>query len=340
MKFKEKLLSPFKYLKTKTDDYFYDISVKINNRKNHKTGNINSLRRAQRRFIIGVFIYPTILFLIFYVGVNLNSIILAFKSYDVLTYKYRWSGLENFIKFAKDIFQSPVLSKTAVNSLILYAVQIFLSMPVHILISYFIYKKVFLSETFKVILFLPSIISSMVWVLIFRYFVDYGVPEILTLLKLNSSVNLLGDSSIAFRTIIFYNFWIGLAGGMLIYLGTMARIPYSITEAGKLDGMNSWQELWFIVLPLLYPLISIMLVTSVPTIFTNQANLYAFYRYDADPNIYTFGYYLFIQVIGKKAGLVNYPYASAGGLLFTVVVAPLTIGLRYILEKLGPSTEF
>ena len=54
----------------------------------------------------------------------------------------------------------------------------------------------------------------------------------------------------------------------------------------------------------------------------------------------TLGYYFFIKVAGNDAVTgADYTYASAGGILFTLIVAPVTIITKNLLEKYGPSED-
>ena len=60
---------------------------------------------------------------------------------------------------------------------------------------------------------------------------------------------------------------------------------------------------------------------------------------DARNEFYTFGYYYYIQVLGE-AGVARYPVASAAGLLFTIVTVPVTLGARWIMNKVCPSVDY
>lgn len=300
----------------------------------------NERKWRERGFLFSVWVYPVILFAVLYVYINFNSILLSFKTLDFDTQQYVWYGFGNFSKFVTDVFTEEMLSRMFGNSIVIYLVNLFINLPIQIMVSFFLYKKIYGSEIFKVLLFLPSLISSIVWVMLFRYMVEEGIPVLLGNLGLDSSVNFLGDNTIAFGTMIFYNSWIGFSGGMLIFLGSMSRIPSSLVEAGKLDGMSVMRELIYIVLPLIYPVISVSLVTSIPGFFTNSLSIYAFYEAGANYRLYTFGYYLFIQVIGKNANVANYPYAAAGGVLLTLVVAPITLLVKRLVEKLDPGASY
>ena len=68
----------------------------------------------KRRFSETLFVYcaialPLLQFLIFYVAVNINSIFLAFQSYDYGLGRYQFLGFDNFIEFFSDISHEPVL---------------------------------------------------------------------------------------------------------------------------------------------------------------------------------------------------------------------------------------
>ena len=62
----------------------------------------------KRRFSEALFVYcaialPLLQFIIFYVAVNINSIFLAFQSYDYGLGSYKFLGFDNFAAFFGDI---------------------------------------------------------------------------------------------------------------------------------------------------------------------------------------------------------------------------------------------
>lgn len=306
--------------------------------KTEKKRTVNQRKMRERLFLLSVWIYPAALFLVLYVYINFNSVLLAFKTYDARTYEYIFSGgFKNFAEFFDDIFHKSALKYAFRNSAMLTVVQYFLSLPLAIIISFFLYKKIFLAETFKVIFFIPAIIPGIVWVTLYKYMLEYGIPAIL---KGIPDPRLLSNPDIAFYTLMTLNFWVGIGSTNLIYLGTMSRVPESLIESGKLDGMTMFQELWHITIPLVFPIITISLITIVYSLFLADPGIYAYYGSDANFKLFTLNYYLFVQVIGKNATPDKYPYAAAGGLIFTVIVAPLTMLIRYLLEKFGPATEY
>ena len=301
----------------------------------------SAAKLRERGFLLSVWIFPIILFAVLYVYINFNSVLLAFKDVYDDNYSYSWTGFVHFKEFAVDVVNDPRLTYCFGNSMIIFAFTLFVNLPLHVLVSYFLFKKVYGSGIFKILLFLPSIISITVWVTMFRYFFDYGVPAICDALGAEQVFLLNKDTAEGFYTMLAFSTWYSFAGGMLVYLGSMSRIPKSLMEAAQLDGIGIMQEFIYICVPLLYPVLGVTLITSIPAIFTNSLQIYPFFAETAGTRLYTFGYYLFIQVIGgQTASVTQYPYAAAGGLLITIIVCPLTMSVRYLVNKFDPEVSY
>lgn len=322
-------------------NFFYGISVRFHPKRQDKKSTKFSEKRKELLFYCAYMAIPIVQLLIFYVGVNLNSVLLAFKRFDLDTKEFVFSGWENFRQVFFDLSQPYAPIGIALkNSFILYGVSL-CGVALSLLFSFYIYKKHFAGNFFRIVLFLPSIISTIVMVILFNYFVERALPEAVNRLFGIKMQGLLANSETRFGTILFFNIWVGFGTNILMYVSAMTRIPVEITEYATLDGISSVREFFKITLPLIYPTLSSMLVIGVANLFVAQGFLYEFYGDNLrDDSLNFVGYFLFRQVIGQGSGLNNYPYASAAGLLFTVIAAPLTLIVKWILEKFGPVTEY
>jgi len=145
--------------------------------KNNLIVNIKKNSFSQRKkqdivFYASLFALPCLQFLVFYVGVNLNSIIKAFLSYELKFgygqngYDVSFAGFKNFslaieaIKLNSYVFKYTILA---------YATSLLIASPLSLIFSFYIYKKFPLSKFFKVMLFMPSLISGLVFSLLFNY---------------------------------------------------------------------------------------------------------------------------------------------------------------------------
>ena len=104
------------------------------------TSKKNRINKLPILFMTLMLAFPILQFLVFYLYANINSIFLAFKTYDSNTGKYIFSGFNNISQFLSEMTTSFALKSATKNSLFVYALNLFVLMPVQILSSYYVYK--------------------------------------------------------------------------------------------------------------------------------------------------------------------------------------------------------
>ena len=82
----------------------------------NKTNFLAKMKQKGTFFYWGIVILPILNYLIFFIGVNINNILMAFKEYSVVNYEKQisWVGFANFTKIFQD---SEVLGYLVKNSL-------------------------------------------------------------------------------------------------------------------------------------------------------------------------------------------------------------------------------
>ncbi len=302
-----------------------------------KKRRLTKQRRTDLIFYCCMIAFPVIQFLIFYIGVNLNSMLLSFKDIDIVAGTETWTFAHIREAFTL-MTTSPMHISAFKMSLLCYVIGLVVGVPLGLLFSYYIYKKFPMGNTLRVILFLPSIISAIVMVTIFQFFVERAIPAAASQWFGIEMQGLIENTDTRFATIMFYNILVSFGMTALIYSNGMAGISPEIVEAAQLDGCTGLREFWHITLPLIYPTITTFLITGVAGIFTNQMNLYSFFGTSAPESLFTWGYYLYVQT-QVAASEAEYPLLAAMGLLLTVVIVPVTLLVKWLLEKYGPKTE-
>ena len=277
---------------------------------------------------------PLIQFGIFYIGVNINSILMTFQRYG--DGEYQWAGFYNFEFVWKDFISQDIFGSVVKNSVLSFVIVQFMS-PLILFATYFIYRKFVGYRFFKIMLFLPTIISIVITVTIYKKVCDVAIPAIWSNLFHKSIRGLLSNPDTRYGAVMFFYLWLSFGSLMLMYLGAMNGISDSISEAARLDGASNIQEFIYIVFPMIYPTFSTLFYTSVATIFTNQINLYSLWGTSAPPAVMTFGYYLYREV--SMAEEVRYPGLATLGVMMTLVAAPLTFFFKWLLQKLGPKVN-
>lgn len=293
-------------------------------------------------FVYSLIAYPLILFLIFYVVVNFNSILLAFQTIDGSGKSF--AGLNNFKAFLSEMFgEGNLLSYSFINSIKMYFINLVVCMPLYVFFSYLLFKKCFLNKTVSFLVMIPSIMSGLVIALIFVNFIGSNGPLTFIMERTGWNggkwLNLLYDEKYAFGTTLFYMIWLSFATSLIVYPTAMRGINPEVLESAKIDGIsNMFQELWYIILPLIYPTLTTFLITGFAAIFSTSGPLLEFYYTDAPDYVSNMGYY-FTKMILVDGTEFSYPKYAAGGIILTIIVAPLTILLKWALEKFGPATE-
>jgi len=308
--------------------------------------NVNTRRRSRILFYTLMMALPIMQICLCYLYVNANMFITAFQkhAYKVdgsLGYDVMFT-LDNF-KVAFDTFVG--CGDMIKRSLLLVAINMFIGFPLALIFSFYIYKDYAGAKFFKVMLFLPQIISGLILALLFRYVANDVYTTLvfkITGEKVEGLLSVL-NPKMELVTLIFYNVWVSFGVKTLMFSGSMSGIDDSIVESAQLDGVNLFQEFMHITLPLVYGTVVQFIIIQVVAVFTDGMHIMSFYSHRGN-HVATLGYFLFVQADTADYILspqVNYTFGqlSALGIILTFIVLPITLVIRKLLTKFGPSVE-
>ena len=296
-------------------------------------------------FYIALIALPLLQFAIFYVYVNFNSFFLSLHEFNPETYKYDIVWFDNFEEVFEELFMSDKSGQWAIrlkNSLFNFSMTLVVGMVGALIFSYYIYKKQFLSEAFKIFLFVPHIIPAIALFAIFKRFTDGGavsfINNVLNLGHLGIE-SLLTDPRYNYPVILSFALFIGFGTQVMMYLGAMNKINPSITEAAQLDGITFFKEFWYITLPNVFPTIATFLVVSLTTFFTADMGVFGMFGAgkQVPENIQTIGFQLHKLIVEASNDPTRWGNLSAFGLCCTFIVAPLSYFLKQYLDKADPT---
>ena len=298
-------------------------------------------RRKRRRhriktssiFVFVMLIYSVLHFCIMWIGVNANSILLSFKSYNYLTGTYGLLPLnnlfDNFVSIFKNIdknvdnYQSMLLS-----SLAYFIVSCLVTLPIALFFSYFIFKKILANGFFKVIFFLPSIIPLIILTTIYSVTVSNNGPvgQMLNRMGIQSANLFLTHQSASWMIWIFC-VWAGIGYDVILLTAGMSRIPRDILESCKMDGVPAFKEFIHIVIPLTWSTITTLFIFGMMSVFT--VFLQPFYLAPKVNTTWTIGTNIYFAAKGQIA--LNEP--AALGLFYSLIGAPIIVGTRALLNR-------
>ena len=289
-------------------------------------------------FIASHLFYPLLLFCIFWIGVNISSLALAFeKTVDGVK---MFAGFENFSMFFKKL-ANPIdeahisLLNTVKFNLILYVVTI----PLYFILSYYLFKKFIGSKVFGLLVMIPQAFSGFIISVLFMKFVGEA-PTLLSNLGVQNPPNFLRDDKYVLWVQLFYCAWTGFAEGLIIYPNAMRAIPQEMLEAAEIDGAGMWHEFFDIVMPLIFPTFTTCFILAISGFFGASGALTLFYEWKAPTAASLIGYYMTKEIMMTDNVNLTYPLMSAGGMIFTLIAAPITFGVKAFLEKICPAEEY
>lgn len=307
------------------------------------------LTRKNKRliFYLSIVTFPCLYFLINYVYINIESILMAFKVTVVNKEAGRleeiWDFKSNFIGIF-ELFKSEEYV-SIINALKIYGMCWIVNI-LSIMFAYYVYKKFVLADLFKIYLFLPSIISSVVLVTVYKELCNTIIPKWLGL-----DYTLFDwERSDPFTWVMVYTLYMSAGGSILMYSGTMSSINESVVESAQLDGVTPLQEFWYITMPLIWPTFTTFTVSGLATIFTTAPALQVFFGL-TEPiakKVHTVGYLIFVstqqgtlstQGSGVTIDILTLNEVSAIGAMITLCILPISIVLRKVMTKYGPSVD-
>lgn len=288
-------------------------------------------------FIITTLMLPLLHWAVFWLYVNFDGILMAFQS----SRTGEWT-LDNFAYVWQQLTMDSGDLRIALRNTMYYFIESNVLLVLNLIVAYFIYKKIRGYKAYRIIFYIPGLVSSVVLTTIFQEFIKPFGPlgDLLGLLGINlPETGLLADKGTATYTIMAYNVWVGFSGWVLMFSSSMSRLPAEVMDAAKLDGCGPFREVFSIVLPMIAPMFTTLFILNFTSIFSASGPVLLFTQGRFETT--TISYWMFTQVYGNGGygGTGQYNIVSAFGLCLTAVAVPLTMGLRALLEKL-PTSEY
>ena len=304
-------------------------------------------------FIIAFLALSLIHFAIFWCYINFDTIRLTF--FNVNEYgEETFVGLYNY----KLLFQNVIMGRDKAsqtsfwNSFHAVAINLII-LPISILVAYTFYKKVYGHKFYRIVFYIPSIISIVVLAAAFRemfrqyddgYTVINGpVAQLLSALGINKQwLDPVKDTGVKWPLIYLFAILNGMGANVILISSAMNRIPKEISEASRLDGCGFFRELTHVTLPLVMPTITtwVMMIFASVYSFFMQPMLILDYNSGVDMKFSTAPWQIFSLV--AEAGLDTSKLISAAclGILLTIFVLPMNLIMRAILNRFTAEVSY
>jgi ABC-type sugar transport system permease subunit len=279
--------------------------------------------------------------LIFWLGVQIESLKMAFTDY--YTDEFTFDNFSLIIGNLFDTKKGNYIGVSFKNTLVFFTMGMCM-VPFSLFTVYLIYKKMFGSKLIRILLYLPGAISGIMMVMLFKNLVSVEGPIVKLLQTLNvegfrdgNAIDFVASDGYALKIIIIYDIWMSIGGNLVIWLGAMGRIPPDVIEYGKLDGVGPVREFISIILPLIWPTVCTILTLNIIGIFGATGSVMAFT--EGAHETQTINYWLY-SVVYDPTKVNQQNQAAAAGLFFTVLTIPILVLGRWFMNKFGEEVQY
>ena len=279
---------------------------------------------------------PGIILLFVFAYLPMLGIVIAFKDYrfNLGILGSEWVGFQNFhFLFGTDA-AFRITRNTLLMNLLFISTTTVCALAVAILMNEAYRSR--MSKYYQTMLFFPYFIS---WVIV-SYFVFAFLNGQTGLV--NQWVDILGLDRIAwYRSpgywpviLVLANLWNGIGFSSIIYLAGILGISPELFEAAKIDGAGKLQQIRYITLPMLYPMIIILTLLAIGRIFHADFGLFFFLPRD-NPLLYSTTDVIDTFVYRSLVELGEISMAAAAGFYQSFVGFLLVVGANWVVRRVN-----
>jgi len=193
----------------------------------------------------------------------------------------------------------------------------------------------FFRSAFFVPVMMPLFLAATIWRWI--YTPEVGILNTIIGWFGVSSINFLNNTDTMMLSLIAVDVWVSAGFNMVIILAGLKNVPAHLYEAARLDGANKIQEIFYVTIPMIKPVlffvitygfISALQVFEVPWLLTTSS----FESYGGRRGTLLFPV---MDMMGRGFGRLRFGEAAAYGFILTFIIMLVTT-LLFALKRRQP----
>ena len=279
--------------------------------------------------------------LILFVGCSLYPVLRALK---YVFYQYggygtgtpRFVGLDNLAR----VFRDKVYWESVVHTFTYGFGKVLIIIPLAFFLAFLLNTHKKGNGILQSIIFLPTIMSSAVMGLVFYLLFNAYNGEINKYLMeahiIGQPVNWLGKKH-AMETLILTAVWGGVGNYMVYFIAGIQQVSEDAIESARIDGANWFQTIWYIIIPMLGPILKIILMLAITSAFHDITNVMVLT--EGGPNNATmvaslYSYRYFFPISANEQAVPQYGYGAALSVVTACIAGIVTVIYLKFAKKL------
>ncbi|MDO4324887.1 MAG: sugar ABC transporter permease [bacterium] len=248
----------------------------------------------------------------------------------------RFVGMANLAR----VFRDKVYWQSVVHTFTYGFGKVLIIIPLAFFLAFLLNQQKRGNGVAQSIMFLPTIMSSAVMGLVFYLLFNAYNGEINKYLMemhvISKPINWLGKEH-AMTTLVITAVWGGVGNYMVYFIAGIQQVSEDAIESAKIDGAGRVQTIWYIILPMLGPILKIILMLSITSAFHDITNVMVLT--EGGPNNATmvmslYGYRYFFPISAAEATVPQYGYGAAVSVVSAVIAGVVTVIYLKLSKKL------
>lgn len=243
------------------------------------------------------------------------------------------------MKWFNRFFSSVYFERLLRNTFLLSFYSLLFGFPVPILFALCIseVRNIRVKRAIQTISYLPYFFSTVIVVGMVRNFLSLNDGIV------NDIIEMLGGERINFfmradwfRTIyVCTSIWQHFGFSSIIYIAAIIGISPELYESASLDGINKFQEVWYITLPMIKPTVLILFLLEIGNLMSvGYERVYLMYN----PSTYETADVISTYVYRQGIEMTKYSFSAAIGLFNSVMNFAFVFTANCITKKMTNSS--
>lgn len=294
---------------------------------------------TKENFHLSLMAIPGVILLLIFNYIPMTGVIIAFKDYNpnIGILASKWVGLKNFEFFFTSQDASRIIGNTLFYSIVFLIVDLFAGVGLALMFYHLRSKKAL--KFYNTVVILPKFMSMVIVAFLVYTLLNpsYGI--------VNHVIKGFGGNGIQWYMqakywrfiLIFVHVWQTVGMNSIIYYASLMGLDESLLEAAQLDGANRCQQIIYVIVPHLVPVMVITTILGIGHLFSGDFGL--FYQVTKDVgllypttdiiNTYTFR--------ALQAGALE--KSAAVGLFQSITGLILVVTTNGIVRKISPENS-
>lgn len=309
----------------------------VNTQPEQKSKKKRSKVHRVNAIMVWIMMAPGLLYLLINNFLPLYGLTMAFREPDFSLDSVLFSPFNGFENF-EFIFSDPTIwlyvRNTILYNLVFMALNIVI--PITVAILFTLIRAKWAKKTYQTCLLFPNLMSWVIvsYIALALFSNENGLINAIIKACGGTGFDFYSEDAQPYWPVILtlFNVWKTVGFQFLFYYSALLGINPSLYEAAKLDGATYWQQVKYVSLPGIKPMIITLFVMGLAGMFRSDYGLFYLVTSNAGP-LYPVTQTIDTFVFNALKGNGDFVSSSAVGLLQSVIGFILIVGANLVLRK-------